>query len=140
MGGVAGGGRGHLTLNSGHPIGHPGLTPTTHATTVSQLSLLPACGTFPPLRHNQTKRCTHILSGSQYSSQGETGCAGSLQSPKEQGVRHGLPASTAATATTTVSTAYHPPNRGGRGASSCWRRGPRSVQRGTVGGWGALLA
>ena len=34
------GGRCHLTLNPGHPIGHPSLTPTTHATTVSQLLLL----------------------------------------------------------------------------------------------------
>ena len=42
-----------------------------------------------------------------------------------------------------VSAAHHPPTlvRGrGRGASSCWRRGPRGVRRGTVGGQGPLLA
>ena len=37
---MAGGDHGHLTLNPGHLIGHPGLTPTTHARTASQLSLL----------------------------------------------------------------------------------------------------
>ena len=36
------GGRGHLMLNPGRPIRPPALTPTTHATTVSQLSLLAA--------------------------------------------------------------------------------------------------
>ena len=96
----------HLTLNPGHPIGHPGLTPTTHATTASQLSLLSGVQRLycnaTALSDTLDARTSSILllggelpTGARCSGQGETGCAGSLQSLKERCIRNQLPASAA---------------------------------------------
>ena len=145
------GGRGHLTLNPGHPIGHPGLTPTTHAITTSQLSLLSgvwslscAVMALPDTLDARTSCLNPSLPGWELhadvrcSSHGETGCWEFTVS--ERAVRQ--TSATRLCSSDGVSAAHYPPTLElGRGwdASSCWRRGPRGVRRGTADGRGRCL-